>query len=288
MSYGRLINPQETIRLLKEENFHFQKRYGQNFLIDERVLQDIIESAHITRQDAVLEIGPGIGTMTQALLESAGTVIAAEIDANLIPILKKTLSSYDNAVILHADALKLDFASLAQQYNEGRPLKVCANLPYYITTPILMSLFESHAPIESITIMIQKEVASRIKAQPGTKDYGALSLVCQYHAKPVIVREVPPNCFIPRPGVSSAVIRLDLYSEPPVSVQDEKYLFKLIRSSFTERRKTLVNSLANTLGISKAQTAEALRVLGFPENIRGEALSLSDFAKLSDLLQSKF
>ncbi len=283
---ANLGNPQNTIELIKKYDFRFQKKYGQNFLIDTHVLDKIISAAGVTKEDMVLEIGPGIGTMTQCLAEAAREVVAVEIDDKLIPILEETLSEYDNVTIINEDILKLDIAKLADEKNGGKPIKVVANLPYYITTPIIMGLFESKVPLDNITIMVQKEVADRMQVGPGTKDYGALSLAVQYYAKPEIVANVPPNCFIPRPTVGSAVIRLKRYSEPPVSVRDEKKMFSLIRASFNQRRKTLVNGLSNApgLGLSKEKVTEALEKMGISPTIRGEALTLSQFAELSDLL----
>ena len=278
--------PRNTIEILQKYNFNIQKKYGQNFLIDTNVLNRIISAAEITREDCVLEIGPGIGTMTQYLAEHAGEVVAVEIDQNLIPILEETLSAYDNVTVINADIMKVDIGEIAERKNGGRPIKVVANLPYYITTPIIMGLFEDHVPLESITVMVQKEVAERMQVGPGTKDYGALSLAVQYYAKPEIVANVPPNCFIPRPGVGSAVIRLTCYREKPVRVTDEKKMFALIRASFNQRRKTLVNALGNApeLGVSKARAAEALEKMQLPPAIRGEALTLEQFAKLSELV----
>lgn len=280
----KLINPQETIQTIQENAFHFQKRFGQNFLIDENVLTNIISRSEITKEDCVLEIGPGIGTMTQALSEAAGHVIAVEIDANLIPILQETLSACSNVTIIHADILKTDIRALADTYNQGRPIKVVANLPYYITTPIIMSLFESHVPLYSITIMIQKEVADRIRALPSSKDYGALSLAVQYYAEPEIIQQVPPSCFIPRPGVGSAVVRLKRFDTPPVIVQDERWMFSIIKAAFGQRRKTLQNALFSGLGIDKTVIAEKLTEMSLSPLSRGEALSLSEFALLSDHL----
>lgn len=278
--------PQNTIAVLQKYNFNFQKRFGQNFLIDTNVLDRIISSAEITKDDCVLEIGPGIGTMTQYLAERAREVVAVEIDKNLIPILQDTLSAYDNVTIINDDILKVDIAKLVQEKNGGKPIKVVANLPYYITTPIIMGLFESHVPLKSITIMVQKEVADRMQVGPGTKDYGALSLAVQFYAKPEIVANVPPNCFIPRPNVGSAVIRLTRHEQPPVVVKNEQFMFDLIRASFNQRRKTLVNGLTNApnLGLSKEQVLEALEKLGVSAQIRGEALTLHQFGQLSDLL----
>ncbi len=281
-----LGNPQNTIELIKKHDFRFQKKFGQNFLIDTHVLDKIISAAGVTKDDMVLEIGPGIGTMTQYLAEAAREVVAVEIDKNLIPILEETLSEYDNVTIINEDVLKVDIAALAEEKNGGKPIKVVANLPYYITTPIIMGLFESKVPLDNITIMVQKEVAERMQVGPGTKDYGALSLAVQFYAEPEIVANVPPNCFIPRPTVGSAVIRLRRYSEPPVKVKDEKKMFSLIRASFNQRRKTLVNGLTNAseLGLTKEKVTGALEKMGLSETIRGEALTLAQFAELSDLL----
>ena len=281
--------PANTIAVLQKYNFNFQKKFGQNFLIDTHVLDKIIEESHITKDDFVLEIGPGIGTMTQYLCENAREVAAVEIDKNLIPILADTLSAYDNVEVINDDILKVDINRLAQEKNGGKPIKVVANLPYYITTPIIMGLFESHVPIDSITIMVQKEVADRMQVGPGTKDYGALSLAVQYYAKPEIVANVPPNCFMPRPNVGSAVIRLTRHAEPPVQVEDEKMMFRLIRASFNQRRKTLANGLGNApdVPLSKEQIQESILELGVPVTIRGEALTLEQFAALSNIVTAK-
>jgi len=278
--------PQNTIAVLQKYNFNFQKKFGQNFLIDTNVLDKIIRSAEITKDDCVLEIGPGIGTMTQYLAENAREVIAVEIDKALIPILEDTLSEYDNVTVINDDILKVDINKIARERNGGKPIKVVANLPYYITTPIIMGLFESHVPLKSITIMVQKEVADRMQEGPGSKEYGALSLAVQYYAKPEIVANVPPNCFIPRPNVGSAVLRLTRYGEPPVKVQDEAKMFALIRASFNQRRKTLVNGLGNAAGlnVSKEQVQKALEIMGLSPTVRGETFSLEQFAQLSDLL----
>lgn len=278
--------PQNTIEILQKYNFHFAKKFGQNFLIDTSVLERIIKAAEITKDDCVLEIGPGIGTMTQYLAESAGKVIAVEIDKALIPILEDTLSEYDNVMVINEDVLKLDLNKIVEEHNQGRPIKVVANLPYYITTPIIMGLFEKHVPLKSITVMVQKEVASRMQEGPGSKEYGALSLAVQYYANPRIVANVPPNCFIPRPNVSSAVICLESFPNPPVEVMDESRMFALIRASFNQRRKTLVNSIGNAreLNISKEEVTEALEKMGLNPTIRGEALDLAQFAQLSNLL----
>ena len=282
----KLSNPQKTIEVIQKHGFDFQKKFGQNFLIDPHVLDKIIAAAQITKDDFVLEIGPGIGTMTQYLAEAAREVTAVEIDRNLIPILEETLAEYDNVTVINQDVLKTDLAALAQEKNGGRPIKVVANLPYYITTPIIMGLFESGVPLASITVMVQKEVALRMQAGPGTKDYGALSLAVQYYAEPYIAANVPPNCFIPRPNVGSAVIRLTRYQEPPVKVKDEKLMFSLIRASFNQRRKTLLNGLKNSaeLNFSKEEILEALAKAGLSENVRGEALTLQQFASLADVL----
>lgn len=286
MDIKKLGIPQNTIEVLQKYGFRFQKKYGQNFLIDTRVLERIIAAAEITKEDCVLEIGPGIGTMTQYLAEAAGEVVAVEIDAALIPILEDTLSAYDNVTVIHGDILKVDVNDIVRKKNAGRPVKVVANLPYYITTPIIMGLFEQHVPLQSITVMVQKEVADRMQVGPGTKDYGALSLAVQYYARPEIVANVPPNCFIPRPNVGSAVIRLTRYEEPPVQVADEGKLFVLIRAAFNQRRKTLVNSLNNAAGLQldKERVAGALEQMGLPATVRGEALTLEQFAQLSNLL----
>ena len=278
--------PQNTIAVLQKYHFNFQKKFGQNFLIDPHVLEKIVEAAGVTKDDFVLEIGPGIGTMTQYLCENAREVTAVEIDTNLIPILEDTLSAYDNVTVINQDILKLDIAKLAMERNGGKPIKVVANLPYYITTPIIMGLFENHVPIKSITVMVQKEVADRMQVGPGTKDYGALSLAVQYYAKPYIVANVPPNCFMPRPKVGSAVIRLERYENPPVTVEDEKLMFRLIRASFNQRRKTLANGLKNSpeLDYTKEEIEAAIEALGRGASIRGEALTLEEFAKLADLL----
>ena len=279
--------PANTIEVLKKYNFSFQKKFGQNFLIDTHVLEKIIEESGITKDDCVLEIGPGIGTMTQYLCESAKKVVAVEIDKALLPILEDTLSEYDNVTVINDDILKVDIQKICDEYNEGRPIKVVANLPYYITTPIIMGLFESHVPLKSITIMVQKEVADRMQEGPGSKEYGALSLAVQYYAIPEIVANVPPNCFMPRPNVGSAVIRLTRYKEPPVVANDEKYMFALIRASFNQRRKTLANGLTNGgLGLTRDDVYTALNKMGLSESIRGEAMTLEQFATLSNLLKA--
>ena len=282
---ANLGNPKNTIEIIQKYQFAFQKKFGQNFLIDIHVLDKIISAAGITGDDCVLEIGPGIGTMTQYLAENAGHVVAVEIDRNLIPILKETLADYDNVTVINEDILRVDIKALAEEYNGGKPIKVVANLPYYITTPIIMGLFESGVPIDNITVMVQKEVADRMKEGPGSKDYGALSLAVQYYAEPEIVANVPPNCFIPRPNVGSAVIRLTRHKEMPVEVKDPALMFKIIRASFNQRRKTLQNGLGNAseLPYTKEQIAAAIAEMGLTPTIRGEALSLAQFAQLSDI-----
>ena len=283
---ANLGNPKNTIEIIQKYEFMFQKKFGQNFLIDTHVLEKIISAAGITKNDCVLEIGPGIGTMTQYLAENAGHVVAVEIDRNLIPILKETLADYDNVTVINEDILRVDIKALAEEYNGGKPIKVVANLPYYFTSPIIMGLFESGVPIDNITVMVQKEVADRMKEGPGSKDYGALSLAVQYYAEPEIVANVPPNCFIPRPNVGSAVIRLTRHKEMPVEVKDPALMFKIIRASFNQRRKTLQNGLGNApeLPYTKEQIAAAIEEMGLTPTIRGEALSLAQFAQLSDIL----
>ena len=282
-----LGNLSNTLKVLEKYNFNFQKKFGQNFLIDSNILESIADKAGITKDDCVLEIGPGIGTMTQYLCEKARFVIAVEIDKNLIPILNDTLSEYDNKTIINKDVLKVDINALCDEYNGGKPIKVVANLPYYITTPIIMGLFESHVPLDSITVMVQKEVADRMKVGPGTKDYGALSLAVQYYAHPETVLNVSANCFIPKPNVDSAVIKLTLHKDNPVSVRDEALMFALIRAAFNQRRKTLVNSISNAglQGIAKENVLNALEKMELPQTIRGEALTLEQFARLSDLVK---
>ncbi|WP_432628252.1 16S rRNA (adenine(1518)-N(6)/adenine(1519)-N(6))-dimethyltransferase RsmA [Brotaphodocola sp.] len=282
----KLGNPKNTIEVIQKYGFAFQKKFGQNFLIDPHVLDKIISAAGVTKDDMVLEIGPGIGTMTQYLAEAAGRVVAVEIDNNLIPILQETLKDYENVTVIHNDILKVDIAELAEKYNGGRPIKVVANLPYYITTPIIMGLFESHVPIDNITVMVQKEVADRMQEGPGSKNYGALSLAVQYYAEPYIVANVPPNCFIPRPSVGSAVIRLTRHKEAPVQTKDEQLMFRLIRASFNQRRKTLQNGLNNAsdLHFTKEQIAKAIETMGLSPSVRGETLTLEQFARLTDLL----
>lgn len=281
-----LGTPSATIEILQKHQFHFQKKYGQNFLVEPGILQSIVDAAGITETDAVLEIGPGIGTLTQYLAERAGAVIAVEIDKALIPILGDTLSAYPNVTVINEDILKVDIVRLAEEYNGGKPFKVVANLPYYITTPIIMKLFESHAPLDSITVMVQTEVAERMRTGPGSKDYGALSLAVQYYSKPKIVTHVPPSCFIPRPKVGSTVISLLRYEQPPVRTADEGFLFALIRASFNMRRKTLVNGLSGAadLHVTKEEAAAALEKMGLPANVRGETLTLEQFAQLGTLL----
>ena len=284
-----LGNPKNTIEILQKYHFNFQKKFGQNFLIDTGVLEGIIDAAEIGKDDFVLEIGPGIGTMTQYLCEAAREVVAVEIDTNLIPILSDTLADYSNVEVMNADILKVDIGKLAREHNGGNPIKVVANLPYYITTPIIMGLFESHVPIDRITIMVQKEVAARMQEGPGSKEYGALSLAVQYYASPEIVLTVPPSCFMPQPKVGSAVIRLTRHEQPPVSVKSEKLMFQVIRASFNQRRKTLANGLNNfgAFSIGKEAIQQCIEALGVPVNIRGEALSLEQFARLSDLIYEK-
>ena len=282
----RISTPSRTKQIIEENGFYFKKNFGQNFLIDSNILDNIAECAGVTKEDCVLEIGPGIGTMTQYLAEHARQVVAVEIDKNLLPILAETLKDYSNVTVINQDILKVDMNQLVQEYNQGRPVKVVANLPYYITTPIIMGLFESGVPIENITVMVQKEVADRMQVGPRSKDYGALSLAVQYYAKPYIVANVPPNCFIPRPNVGSAVIRLTRYQEPPVQVDDPKLMFKLIRASFNQRRKTLQNGLNNSpeLSFSKETIAAAIKSMGLPAAVRGEALTLEQFAGLANYL----
>lgn len=284
-----LGNPKETIEILQKYHFVFQKKFGQNFLIDTHVLEKIIKAAGVTKEDMVLEIGPGIGTMTQYLCENAREVIAVEIDKKLIPILEDTLSDYNNVTVINEDILKLDIKKLVEERNHGKAIKIVANLPYYITTPIIMGLFEAHVPIENITVMVQKEVADRMQAGPGTKDYGALSLAVQYYAQPYIAANVPANCFMPRPTVGSAVIRLTLHKDMPVKVRDEKLMFRIIRASFNQRRKTLLNGLNNRgeFSIPKEVIAEAIEELGVSPTIRGEALTLDQFATLSNIIYDR-
>ena len=289
MTAPYLGNPKRTIEVLQKYDFVFQKKFGQNFLIDTHVLDKIISAAEITKEDFVLEIGPGIGTMTQYLACAAREVVAVEIDKALIPILEDTLQDYSNVTVLNEDILKVDIKKLAEEHNAGKPIKVVANLPYYITTPIIMGLFEGDVPIESITVMVQKEVADRMQVGPGTKEYGALSLAVQYYAEPYIVANVPPNCFMPRPKVGSAVIRLTKHAEPPVEVSDTKLMFRIIRASFNQRRKTLANGLNNSpeLSFGKEEIQRAIKACGFPEGIRGEALTLEEFAALTNEFKSK-
>ena len=289
MAVPYLGNSKNTIEVLQKYDFVFQKKFGQNFLIDSHVLDKIVSAAGITKDDFVLEIGPGIGTMTQYLAASARKVFAVEIDKALIPILEDTLKEFDNVQVINQDILKVDIKKLAEEHNDGKPIKVVANLPYYITTPIIMGLFESQVPIDSITVMVQKEVADRMKVGPGTKDYGALSLAVQYYAEPYIVANVPPNCFMPRPKVGSAVIRLTRHEKPPVEVADEKLMFRLIRASFNQRRKTLANGLNNSpeLSYCKEEIQQTIEKCGFKAGIRGEALTLEDFAKLANAFSEK-
>lgn len=281
-----LATPTATAAVIAKYDFQFRKKFGQNFLIDMNMVEKIVSSAELTKEDCVLEIGPGIGTMTQYLAEQAGHVVVVEIDSDLIPILKDTLSAYDNVSIINADILKVDLHELVETYNGGRPIKVVANLPYYITTPIVMGLLEKQVPLESITIMVQKEVADRMQVGPGTKDYGALSLAVQYYSKPEVMVTVPPECFMPRPKVASSVIRLSLYQEPPVQVENPQYMFRLIRASFNQRRKTLVNGLCNDgeLHLTREQVTQALQEMGEKETVRGESFTLEKFAQLADYL----
>ncbi len=280
----KLSKPQKTIEIIRDKEFTFRKKFGQNFLIDERVLDKIIAAANVEKKDFVLEIGPGIGTLTQPLAEAAAQVVAVEIDRELIPILEETLADYDNIEILNQDILKVDIKALSLKYNRGQPFKVIGNLPYHITTPIVMGLLESDAPIESITVMVQEEVGMRMQAGPGTKDYGALSLAVQYYAEPHLAAHVPPNCFLPRPNVGSAVIHLTIRKKPSVQTVDEKLLFAVIRASFNQRRKTIVNALSNGLDYRKEEIQDAVKQAGLPENVRGESLSLEQFAALTDAL----
>lgn len=283
-----LGNARNTIEILQKYNFRLQKKFGQNFLIDNNILEKIIDAAQVTQEDCVLEIGPGIGTMTRCLAERAKKVVAVEIDKNLIPILQETLMDHPNVTVVHSDILKVDINHIVEEENGGRPIKVVANLPYYITTPIIMALFENHIAIQSITIMVQKEVADRMQAGPGSKDYGALSLAVQYYAKPEVITKVPASCFMPKPNVDSTVIRLTKYERPPVEVKSEAYLFAVIRASFNQRRKTLVNGLVNAdkLGVNKEKIIEILGQMGLPPAMRGEALTLAQFAELSNALCS--
>ncbi len=289
MAHAKLGNPRETIQVLQKHNFQFRKKFGQNFLIDPRVLEKIVDAAQVTEEDFVLEIGPGIGTMTQYLCERAGRVLAVEIDKNLIPILEETLADYENVEILQGDILKQDIRYIAEKYNGGKPIKVVANLPYYITTPIVMELFESRAPLANVTVMVQKEVAERMRAEPGSRECGAISLAVQYYAVPYLAANVPPNCFMPRPRVGSAVIRLDCREQPPVKVRDERLMFRLIRASFSQRRKTLQNGIANSpeLNFSKEEAGRAIERAGLPPGVRGEKLGLPEFAALADELCGK-
>lgn len=284
-----LASPRETKAIIDSYSFSFQKKFGQNFLVDSNVLENIIEKAGITEDDLVLEIGPGIGTMTQYLCESAREVVAIEIDETLIPILNYTLEDYDNVEIINDDALKTDIEKIVKKKNSGKPIKVVANLPYYITTPIIMGLLEGKAPIESITIMVQKEVAERMQTGPGSKDYGALSLAVQYYADANILMTVPASCFMPRPKVDSSVIKLDIYDKPPVDVCDEEMMFKIIRASFNQRRKTLVNGLKNAsnLPFTKEEIEESIEKLGEDVRVRGEKLTLEQFAKLTNILMGE-
>ena len=284
-----LATPTKTAEVVNKFNFNFRKKFGQNFLIDKSMLEKIVDAADVTSEDCVLEIGPGIGTMTQYLAEKAKHVIVVEIDENLIPILKETLSEYDNITIINNDILKVNIPELVEKYNDNKPIKVVANLPYYITTPIIMGLLESKVPLKSITVMVQKEVAERMQVGPGSKDYGALSLAVQYYTKPHVIVTVPPECFMPRPNVASAVINLELYEEYPVKVNDPQFMFRLIRASFNQRRKTLANGLSNdsSLGITREDVYEALSKMNKSETVRGETFTLADFGALSDLLENR-
>ena len=276
-----LGNPQNTIEVLQKYDFHFQKKFGQNFLIDTHVLERIVESSNITKDDFVLEIGPGIGTMTQYLCEHAGRVMAVEIDKNLLPILADTLKEYDNVTVVNEDILKLDIGKIAEEYNDGKPIKVVANLPYYITTPIIMALFESHVPLASVTVMVQKEVAQRICAPAGKGDYGAFSVFCQYYAEPELLFDVPPSCFIPQPKVTSSVLKLTMRAAPPCEIPDEKLFFRVVKASFAQRRKTLLNALSSGFGeYSKPQIASAIEDAGFSPTVRGETLDIPGFAAI--------
>ena len=287
-----LGQPQNTIAILKKYDFTFQKKFGQNFLIDTHVLEKIVDAASIGKDDLVLEIGPGIGTVTQYLCEAARQVIAVEIDRKLIKILRDTLSAYDNVEVINEDILKVDIAALVEEKNGGKPIKVVSNLPYYITTPIIMTLLEKRVPVTDMTLMMQEEVARRMQAVPGSKDYGALSLAVQYYSVPYIAAFVPQNCFMPRPNVGSAVVNLKCHEKPPVEVKDEELMFKLIKASFAQRRKTLQNGLTNSaeLDFTKEKITEAIlkmqEILGMKQNplIRGETLTLKEFACLSDIL----
>ncbi|PKM93827.1 MAG: 16S rRNA (adenine(1518)-N(6)/adenine(1519)-N(6))-dimethyltransferase [Firmicutes bacterium HGW-Firmicutes-1] len=282
----KIATPKRTMEIINKYNFIFQKRFGQNFLIDSNILEKIVHGAELTKEDVVIEIGPGIGSLTQVLAENAKMVIAIEIDKKLIPILEETLIGYDNVIIINEDILKVDMQKLIDQYNDGRKIKVIANLPYYITTPIIMGLFENNVPVDTITVMVQKEVADRMQAGPGTKDYGALSLAVQYYSKPKVIAQVGPNCFIPAPKVGSSVISLKRFDEQEIEVADEKFLFRIIRASFNQRRKTLVNSISNqeTLNVSKACLQQVLGKMGLDERIRGEALTLKQFIELSNYI----
>lgn len=283
-----LVNVKNTIEILQKYNFNFQKKFGQNFLIDKNILEKIVDAAQIEETDCVLEIGPGIGTMTQYLANRAGSVIAVEIDKNLIPILQDTLSSYNNVRVLNEDILKVDINRIVEEENAGKPIKIVANLPYYITTPIIMQLFESHIALKSITVMVQKEVADRMQASPGSKDYGALSLAVQYYSEPEIITKVPASCFMPRPNVDSTVICLTSYENPRLEAEEEAYLFAVIRASFNQRRKTLVNGLSNVsdLGVSKDDVKMVLGQMGLPETVRGETFELERFIELSKRLRA--
>ncbi len=282
---SNLGTPEKTLEIIGKYGFHFQKKYGQNFLIEKNIIENIISSSGIDKDDCVLEIGPGIGTMTEYLCKNSKFVIAVEIDKNLIPILEETLKDYDNKIIINQDILKTDISDLSLKYNNGKPIKVVANLPYYITTPIIMGLFEKNVPLKSITVMIQKEVADRMRSKPKTKDYGALALAVQFYSKPEVIAEVSKNCFIPRPKVSSSVIKLTKFEKPPINVKNEKFMFKVIRAAFNQRRKTLQNALSTLdIKIKKEELLEIFKELNLEEKVRGEALTLDEFARLADRL----
>jgi dimethyladenosine transferase len=282
---SNLGTPEKTLEIIGKYGFHFQKKYGQNFLIEKNIIENIISSSGIDKDDCVLEIGPGIGTMTEYLCKNSKFVIAVEIDKNLIPILEETLKDYDNKIIINQDILKTDISDLSLKYNNGKPIKVVANLPYYITTPIIMGLFEKNVPLKSITVMIQKEVADRMRSKPKTKDYGALALAVQFYSKPEVIAEVSKNCFIPRPKVSSSVIKLIKFEKPPINVKNEKFMFKVIRAAFNQRRKTLQNALSTLdIKIKKEELLEIFKELNLEEKVRGEALTLDEFARLADRL----
>lgn len=282
----KIVTPEGTKAVLNKYPFVFQKKFGQNFLIDPRVLDKIIHASHITKEDCVLEIGPGIGSVTQALIENAGKVISVEIDSQLIPILEDQFGQNEHFKLIHKDVLKLDLEKLLEEEASGKKIKVVANLPYYITTPIIMTLLENKLPIESITVMVQKEVADRLASGPGSKQYGAITVSMNYYCTTSLVANVPQNCFMPRPNVDSAVIKLDLYEKPPIEIKDEKQFFRIIRAAFSQRRKTLLNTLVanGELGLSKEVIKELLDSKGIGSTTRGETLSLEQFGKLSDYI----